>query len=39
MNPANHFFIPKAWGGLGEIDEVIEAIREYDQEEAKGAAT
>jgi hypothetical protein len=30
MDPANHFVVPKHWSGFGELPEVIEAIKEFD---------
>ena len=30
MKPSNHFVVPLAWSGLGEVREVIEAIRDRD---------
>jgi len=30
MKPSNHFVVPLAWSGLGEVREVIEAVREHD---------
>jgi hypothetical protein len=30
MKPSNHFVVPLAWSGLGEVREVIEAIRRVD---------
>jgi hypothetical protein len=32
MSPGNHFLIPLAWGGLGEVDEVIDEIRRADRQ-------
>jgi hypothetical protein len=37
LSPSNHFVVPKVWAGLGEIPEVIEVIRTYD-EQARGDA-
>lgn len=31
MSPANHFLIPLIWAGLGEVPEVVTAIRDYEQ--------
>lgn len=30
MKPSNHFVVPLAWSGLGEVSEVIDAIREIE---------
>jgi hypothetical protein len=30
LKPSNHFLVPKRWSGLGEIPEVIDEIRKYE---------
>lgn len=30
MNPKNHFLVPKIWSGMGELQEVIDAVCEFD---------
>ncbi|WP_147444353.1 MULTISPECIES: hypothetical protein [Corallococcus] len=37
LSPSNHFAVPKAWAGLGEIPEVIEVIRTYDAQSCEDA--
>ncbi len=30
LKPSNHFLVPLSWAGLGELPEVIDAIRQYE---------
>jgi hypothetical protein len=35
MKPSNHFLVPKQWSGLGEIPEVIEEIKRFENLEIR----
>jgi hypothetical protein len=32
MSPVNHFLIPLVWAGLGEVPEVVAAMREFEKQ-------
>ena len=31
LKPSNHFLVPLSWAGLGELPEVIDEVRQYEQ--------
>lgn len=37
MKPSNHFLVPLAWAGLGELPEFIVEIRKFEQQSASAA--
>lgn len=36
LRPSNHFLVPLDWAGLGELPEVIDAVRRFDGRVTKG---